>query len=125
MPKRHMTRTEIIKANDLMKQHIVPSERAGFVKYQGDWSDAKIASEIAPDIQAHAIGNLRQELFGKLETSKNVAEADNQKLKEVETVIQNLLDCYQNLERKYNLLIDNLCLNKVANVKHLKTTEKE
>lgn len=125
MAKRMLTRTEVVKANELLKLHLLPSEHEGYFKYQNEWDDAKIAQELDPAIQATAIGNLRIELFGKLDTTANTAREDNARIKEVETIVQNLLACYSELEIKYNKLIDTLALNKVVDVKHLKTTHKD
>lgn len=127
MAKRVISRIEVVKINELLKAHLVPSERVGFFKYQDEWSDAKIAAEIASDIQATSIGNLRTELFGKLDTSANAAREDNGRYKELETLVQNLLTCYGELEVKYNKLIDTLSLNRVVptNINHLKTIAKE
>lgn len=127
MAKRVLSRMEVIKGNELLKLHLVPSDRDGFWKYQNGWDDAKIAQEIEPTIQASHIMNLRSELFGKLETSKALAAEDNGKIKEIETIVHNLLTCYGQLEIKHNTLIDTLALNRVVptNIQHLKTTCKE
>ncbi len=125
MAKRMLSRVEVIKAHDMMKLCLVPSDREGYYKYNNDWSDAKIASEIDPAIQSTAIANLRNELFGKLDVSLNITREDNQKFKELEQLYSNILACFSELELKHNRLVDTLALNKVANVAHLKTTPKE
>jgi hypothetical protein len=117
MAKRQLSRAEVIKANNLFEQALEKLE-GGFVRYKDNWSDAKIASLIDPSILHSTIGNLRVELHGKF---KNQSGGHNQNVKELETVVKNLLECYQNLEGRYNKLIDTLALNKVANVAHLKT----
>jgi hypothetical protein len=55
----------------------------------------------------------------------NVSRDENGRIKELETLAQNLLACYGELEVKFNKLIETLSLNKVVNVGHLKTTAKE
>lgn len=127
MAKRMLSRAEVIKGHDLLKLHLVPSDRDEFFKYQNGWDDAKIAQELDPTIQATAIANLRTELFGKLDTARNFAIEDNGRYKELETLVQNLLSCYGELEVKYNKLVDTIALNRVlpTNILHLKTTSKE
>lgn len=127
MAKRVLSRAEVIKGNELLKLHLVPSERDGFWKYQNGWDDAKVAQEIEPTIQASHIGNLRTELFGKLETAKAFAAEDTGRMNDLETLVKNLLTCYGELEVKYNKLIDTLALNRVVptNINHLKTVAKE
>lgn len=75
MARRHMTRAEVIKVDNIFAKYLVPT-KDGFFKYLEDWSDAKVASEIDPAIQANAVSNLRVELFGKLDTTMNVSRED-------------------------------------------------
>lgn len=125
MAKRMLSRNEVIKAHGLFKEHLHPSERPGFWKYESGWDDAKVAQELDPAIQATSIARLRTELFGQIDTAANTNREDGAKFKELELLYTNLLACYTELELKYNKLIDTLCLNERMNVKHLKTTMKE
>jgi hypothetical protein len=127
MSRRVLSRTEVIAAHTLMQKYLKPSERVGFFNYIDDWSDAKVAQELDSEIQATAIGNLRTELFGKLDTAKNITHEENKRLKELETLVNNLLSCYGELEIKYNKLVDTIAINRVinTNILHLKTTVKE
>ncbi len=125
MTKRMLSRTEVIKAHGLFKEHLAPSDRDGYFKYCNGWDDAKIAQELDPTIQSTSIARLRVELFGQLDVTANVNREENAKLKELEVLTSNLLACYGELEIKYNKLIDTLAIGRVADVKHLKTTVKE
>lgn len=127
MAKRMLTRTEVIKANEFLKLHLIPSDREGFFKYQDGWDDAKIAQELDPAIQAHSIGTLRTELFGKLDTTANVAREDNGRIKAIEESVANLVNCLNDYKLRYDELIDTLALNRVVptNINHLKTSHKE
>lgn len=123
--KRMLSRAEVVKAYGLFKEHLHPSERSGYWKYEGDWDDTKIAQLLDPTIQINVIARLRVELFGQIDTVININREDNAKLKELEILIGNILNCYGELEIKFNKLVETLALNKVANVIHLKTTMKE
>src|SRR5882724_3473068 len=106
MSKRMLSRTEVIKGHNLFKEHLHPSERPGYWKYESGWDDAKIAQELDPTIQSTSIARLRVELFGQLDVTANVNREENIKLKEIEVLTTNLLACYGELEIKYNKLIE-------------------
>lgn len=127
MPNRKLTRAELIAVNELLKQHILPGSSAGYVKYQEDWSDAKVAQTIAPDIQATTIGGVRLELFGKLDSAANAAREDNVRIVALEDIVENLVNCFNDYKIRYDKLIDTLALNRVVptNLKHLKTDHQE
>lgn len=125
MAKRHLTAKEIIKASEYFTQHLKPSTiTPGYFEYDDNWSDSQIASVLSADIQSSAIANLRLKLHGKLEV-RGSDIGTNIRVKELETLVTNLLSCYGELEVKYNKLIDTLAIGRVADVKHLKTTVKE
>lgn len=119
MANRKLSRAELIKANELLKLHLTPSEKEGYFKYINEFSDAKIAQEIATDIQATTIGNVRLELFGKLDFSATITKEDNTRITKVEEVITNLMKELEELRVKHRKLCENLQLNRVIDVKHL------
>ena len=123
MAKRHLTASEIIKADGYFKQYLKPVPNSDLWEYEDNWSDEKIAGVLSPEINKNAIGGLRLKLYGKLDSRADVV--GNIKVKELETIVSNILVCFGELESKYNKLVDTLALNKVANVAHLKTTVKE
>ncbi len=74
MPKgqfRKATTTEIIKINDLLKKHLerceaVDPEGNHLYRYAPDWSDLRIAKEVAADLPDAVTSRIRREMYGSL-----------------------------------------------------------
>lgn len=118
--KRYLTRPEMFKAHALLEQTL--TKDGEFWEYDGDWSDAKIAKEISPTLESHHIRNLRMEMFGSL---KRYNTQDDSRVDELDAQCALLKSKLDDLEGRYNRLCDNLSVNRIADVRHLKTEEKK
>jgi hypothetical protein len=122
MPKKEprLSRTEIIKANELLKEHLI-AEASGLFSYRDDWSDDRIASELRSGMPPmNAIKNLRAELFGQLR--KSPAKDAEPRIAALEDAVRNLVLQLAALSDKHTKLCETLSLNQIVNVRHLKNS---
>lgn len=63
--KRILSRTEIIRAHEILKEHLIKRDN-GEYEYINGHSDISVAGLVASDIRGVQIAKLRLELFGKL-----------------------------------------------------------
>lgn len=116
MSKRHTTTKEITRILDLLKIH-VDQRSPNLCAYRGDWTDDKIAKEVAPDLNANHVARFRNDLYGALDKPAR-QRSDSE---EIAFFKDALLDVSERFER----LLDTLSLNKVADVRHLKAVPPE
>lgn len=122
-----MSRSEIIKMHDLMKQVIiyddaVPMEERR-VAYKPEWNDEKVAKTVSQDLNAVHAANLRVELLGPLEDSK--INKEEGRIKKLEDAVYNQTLLLSELSEKYNKLVATLAISRTVDVKHLTLNKKE
>lgn len=118
-PARKMTRAEVIKANDLMMKFIEKLSD-GTVQYKDGWDDGKIALAVASDMPRTSIANLRVELFGALKKEGYGSGVDPARLAALELEVAALKERLNVLADLHSKLCDNLSVNRVVDVRHLK-----
>lgn len=117
---RHVTTSETIAINDLLKQHTKPTGEPGMIEYADGYDDKRIASMIGDKLSQYSVARIRQELFGKLQIKSNSEARIDARFDALEKANRSLIVQFSELTSKHNTLIDNLVLNKIVDVKHLK-----
>jgi predicted lipoprotein len=119
------TRTQIIQMNRLLEEH-VEKLADGLCIYKTDgWSDQRVADELKCPLSS--VRGFRVELFGKLKSvappeTKELAErveALDGKVEQLETILSNVLQAYENMKDRHNKLVTMLALNHVVDCRHL------
>lgn len=115
----HLSRKQSFAINDRMKQVITMHADSGLCEYTEPHSDQTIADEFS--VSKNSVAGLRVECYGRLWSRPVKASGDSAemlaKLQQFEAGLQRSI---VELVQHHNLLIDNLVMNRVANVKHLK-----
>lgn len=110
---RKATRAEIIKVYGMLQDVLVDLGN-GKWQYKEEHSDETVA--IATGATEASVSGIRRELFGNL----IIRQTNNDKrLDEVIRLANNLADRYVELQSRFNKLVLDLSLNKIANVRHL------
>ena len=143
MTKQTCTFTQKIVIHNRLKEELeILSE--GFCYYKNsEVSDSAIAKELG--VSQNVVRNIRLEIFGKLRTwsekSKDGVDTilQNEQILTLINEISNLTNKYNDLDNrsnnmkvvinefvvKFDKLIDTLTINRIANVHHLRLTNKE
>ncbi len=118
MPK-HATSAHTVQAHKLLSEHLVKTGE-GMVDYKEGFDDTRIAAMIDKDLSPASVARIRQELFGKLINRGTGADA---RIAALEGSVRNLCGLIQEMVEKHDKLVDNLAVNKVADVRHLRVNK--
>lgn len=119
MARKFASRAEIFAMSGHLAEHC-RSEEVDGVKYAvftEGWDDERIAKTVSPDLNAHHVKSIRDEVFGKLKP----------RLKDMDALIEQLSFTQKkldDLEIKFNKLCDSISVNRVVDVRHLKLERK-
>lgn len=119
-----LTRNEVIKAHSILSQHL--KNNGDYWDYDQDWDDNRIAKLINDKVTPATIGKLRTELFGQLRKVGNSGgfgeryKLIDERLTKIEEMGINLMKLLEELKQKHIKLCENLTINRVLDVKHLK-----
>lgn len=116
--REFVTKTMIIKIAEQLKIHL--QQDGDYWSYAEGYSDAKIAEmlhTVANPCTMYHVRNVRLEAFGHLQKPEVVAA---NVVNVMRAQIDDLRRANDVLQDRFNRLIDNIQLNHVADVKHLK-----
>jgi hypothetical protein len=108
----------MFKAHELLAQQLIkPDDGSGLWLYRDGWHDDRVAKMVSPTLGAHHVAKLRVEMFGELRPTTKRRE---EKVQELTDLCVRLTARLADMEARYNRLCDNLAVNRVMDVKHLK-----
>lgn len=119
MAKRVTTNPEFLAIHSLLTKHVVKVSPDA-CRYEGDWNDEKIAKQVSSDLNAGHVAGIRREFFGNFSSRSEGGRGAASDLASIDSRLIAAEALLEEMTGKYNRLIDNLCLNKIADVKHLK-----
>lgn len=121
---RRTSRAEVVKINDLLREHLKRVGDTDQWVYDDDWSDQKIAAVVGGGLGVNHVAHVRTEVYGSLrragsETSADKIEALEASIKELQQAVLAQARAYEALAGLHRKLCETLALNRVADVKHL------
>lgn len=144
---KHATTKETIEIHEILKRVIMVHE-GGLCSYIPGYNDAKVASEVSPNLSKHSVMNVRVKLFGNLfnrtelpsdendiekklheavrasENAISSATAAIRTAEEAARIVNNLVDVSNDLQIRFDKLVTMLSLNQIIDCKHLHSTKK-
>lgn len=114
---KKLTQQEVVTIHAFLAEHIVKNND-DTVSYKGLWTDAAVADRFG--VSEASVQNLRRGCFGHLH--KTATPAPSTDVVDVKRRLSVVEDALSDLKSRHSALIDNLCLNRVVSVKHLRAS---